>query len=59
MKKIIIIVSLLLTLILSGILYGKLIRPDEEEITTKNYYEYVTQCPDPEIDAVVYPQMVM
>lgn len=59
MKKIIIIVSLLLTLILSGILYGKIIRPDEEEITTKDYYEYVTQFPDPVIDIVTYPPLVM
>jgi len=59
MKKITIIVSLVLTLILSGILYGKITRPDERKITTKDYYEYVAKAPDPVIDIVAYPPLVM
>ncbi len=46
MKKTIIILSVLFTLILAGVLYGTNRQPDEVETVTADQF-YMTQFPDP------------
>jgi len=55
MKKIIIILSVLFTLILAGGLYNTLAQLDEVEIVTTDYYAYMNQFPDPMPDFVPGP----
>ena len=59
MKKIIIIASIVLTLILSGILYGTITRPEREAASTHEYYEYLAQFPEPMIDIPSYQPPIM
>jgi len=60
MKKLIIIVSLSLILILAGVLYGKILRPDEGEIVKTDHYGYMNQFPDqmPNIDPMPCPELL-
>ena len=61
MKRLIIITTFLITLILAGVLYGRISRPDEGETIKRDHYAYMNQFPDPmpNIDFMLGPGLVI